>query len=131
MDILARISDGEPKSSHPAPHRPTKWEDHFLKEANSRRPHRKAMNTSNVGLTLAVTVIGRAAFCTTVMGHEKGLRLGIIWVDEAAMIEEDVDYVEHQFMITVRRLIGGKIKAKELIVQDQPDIWVVKGIVYN
>nr|ODN92355.1 hypothetical protein L204_05454 [Cryptococcus depauperatus CBS 7855] len=108
MDILAQISDGEPKSSHPAPHRPTKWEDHFLKEANSRRPYRKTMNISNAGLVKLSEEAGD-------MAREKGLRLRIIWVDEAAMIEEDVDYVEHQFMITVRRLIGGKIKAKELI----------------
>ncbi|WVN89882.1 uncharacterized protein L203_105112 [Cryptococcus depauperatus CBS 7841] len=125
MGILSYVPDGE--LSHVDPLRPTKWEDFFLNQAVSDKPFDEALNFSNLGYTKLpqgvqdmgwtqwASGICQAPLCTTIIGHERGLRLGTVWRDGAAVTEKEVKDIEKLFKNIVGKLIQGKTTIEDLL----------------
>ncbi|WVR06558.1 hypothetical protein IAU60_003589 [Kwoniella sp. DSM 27419] len=114
MGMLAYVPDGIFDQDDPL--RPTKWEDFFLTEANTKRPFEASVSVSNLGLSRlppgAVDMLWgqnaspySAAFNIGMIGHEGGIRLFIAWKDGAAVRRQDVEAVEKTMRQMVDRLI--------------------------
>lgn len=129
MGILGNVPDGVYEPPHADRRRPTKWEDFFLNEAASEKPFDEAVSFSNLGYVelpenakdMAWVQIGgslaSAGFCTTVLGHQNGLRLNTIYLEGAAVTKEDVKDIERLFTVIMERLIAGKDNVDELLAK--------------
>ncbi|WVW84943.1 hypothetical protein I302_106979 [Kwoniella bestiolae CBS 10118] len=118
MGMLAWVPDGEFDPPHEDPRRVTKWEDFFLSGAYSPAPFNESVSFSNLGVTKLPKgaddlIWGQEAspyappFNASVIGHEGGLRMIVVWKEGSAVIKEEVEQLKKVFEGVLRKLVEG------------------------
>ncbi|WWC88427.1 uncharacterized protein L201_003338 [Kwoniella dendrophila CBS 6074] len=118
MGMLSYVPDGDIDPPHEDIHRPTKWEDYFLNEANSPTPYSNSLSLSNLGFTNLPNgaedmVWGQEAspftapFNVGLVGHQAGVRMISYWREGSVVVKEEVKQLETAFATVLRKLVAG------------------------